>query len=36
MVTPAVRLETVARLRSAFLVSERQCSTLAVDRTSVR
>ena len=31
MVTPAVRLETVARLRSAFLVSERQCSTLAVD-----
>jgi putative transposase len=37
MVTPAVRREAVARLRSAFLVSERRaCSTLAVDRTSVR
>jgi putative transposase len=37
MVTPAVRREAVARLRSAFLVSERRaCLTLAVDRTSTR
>jgi putative transposase len=37
MVTPAVRREAVARLRSAFEVSERRaCSALGVDRTSVR
>ena len=37
MVTPAARREAVARLRSAFEVSERRaCAALAVDRTSVR
>jgi putative transposase len=37
MVTPAVRREAVAHLRVVFEVSERRaCSTLQVDRTSVR
>jgi putative transposase len=37
MVTPAARREAVARLRSAFEVSERRaCAALGVDRTSVR
>jgi putative transposase len=37
MVTPAVRREAVEHLRCAFEVSERRaCSTLGVDRTSVR
>ena len=37
MVTPVAKREAVARLRSAFEVSERRaCSVLGVDRTSVR
>jgi len=37
MVTPAVRREAVAQVRVAFEVSERRaCSTLGVDRTSMR
>ena len=37
MVTPAVRREAVEHLRCAFEVSERRaCSTLEVDRSSVR
>jgi putative transposase len=36
MVTPAAKREAVAHLRSAFEVSERACSVLESDRTSVR
>lgn len=37
MVTPAARREAVAHLRIAYEVSERRaCSTLGIDRTSVR
>src|SRR5512139_2573608 len=37
MVTPVAKREAVARLRSAFEVSERRaCSALGVDRTLVR
>jgi putative transposase len=37
MVTPAVRREAVAHLRTSFEVSERRaCAALGVDRTSVR
>jgi hypothetical protein len=37
MVTPAVRREAIAHLRSSFKVSERRaCTALGVDRTSVR
>ena len=37
MVTPAVRREAVAHLRTLFEVSERRaCAALGVDRTSVR